>query len=918
MRLTQLFFLLFVSEVLFAQQTEIRYLSGTGADKTVEWQFLCSAGMNSGKWTTIAVPSCWEQQGFGAYNYGHDKFDKRLNETGTYKYTFTVPSNWKNRQITIIFDGVMTDAQVKINGKLAGPVHQGAFYQFKYDITKLLNPGRENSLEVFVKKHSDNLTVTRAEREADFWIFGGIFRPVFLEAKPVENIQRVAVDAKGNGDFSADVYLSESKNAARVLVDIVSPEGKTEASFEAPAAGPVIRVKGKMADPKSWNPEFPNLYTAVFKLLDNNNRVIHEMSKKIGFRTVEVRAEDGVYVNDVRIKMQGVCRHTFHPKYGRTSSKAISTEVVNLMKDMNMNAVRMSHYPPDEHFLDVCDSLGLFVLDELTAWQKPSYDDIVGRKLLEELIAHDVNHPSVIFWDNGNEGGENNNLNDDFAELDIQKREVLHPWQDYGMTNTIHYTDYNYLALDGFSKRKIYFPTEFLHGLYDGGHGAGLEDYWLRMWNAPLAAGGFLWVFADEAVERTDRNRALDTNGNTAPDGILGPYHEKEGSFYTIKEIWSPLYFEKRYITPSFDGSFRIENRYFYTNLNNCTLTAEWVTFSSPDDPKSEVISQKENLKADLAPGQKGRLTVKLPANWQSMDVLRINMTDRYGRPLNTWSWPVKSPDVKAGEFITASSASKPEISESGNDLLVKAGNLNFVFNKGDGTIQKISQGKKTIPLSNGPLFVSREKKVTEVTNRYEGNSLVIETLYDNKDRAKWTINPGGLADLEVSYEHSNNSLFAGITFSYPEENVAGMKWLGDGPYRVYKNRMKGTGFGVWEKAYNNTITGESGYIYPEFKGYHSGIYWAKVIGKNVPDFKVYIHSKDIFLRMLTPAEPKAPAKTKMEYPKGDISFLQSINGIGTKFSDAVSSGPQSLPAPFSAAKIHGGKLSLKLTFDFR
>ena len=910
--------LLFFAQLVVAQTTQTLYLSGTGADNTVQWQFNCSAGMNSGKWTSIAVPSCWEQQGFGAYNYGHDKFDKRLNETGTYKYKFKIPSSWKNREITIVFDGVMTDTEVKINCKPAGPIHQGAFYQFKYDISKLLKIGKENDLEVFVKKHSDNITVSRAEREADFWVFGGIFRPVYLEAKPMENIQRVAVDAKGDGTFKADVYLSNTKNASRVVVDIVSAKGKTETSFTAEAIKGVTQVTGKLTNPATWNPEFPNLYTAVFKLMDKNNQVIHETSKKIGFRTIEVRAEDGIYVNNVRIKIQGVCRHTFHPKFGRTSSKAISIEVVNLIKDMNMNAVRMSHYPPDEHFLDVCDSLGLFVLDELTAWQKPSYDDVVGRKLLEEMIARDVNHPSIIFWDNGNEGGENNNLNDDFAEIDIQKREVLHPWQDYGMTNTIHYIDYNYLENDGYSKRKIFFPTEFLHGLYDGGLGAGLEDYWLRMWNDPLAAGGFLWVFADEGVERTDRNRAIDTNGNTAPDGILGPYHEKEGSFYTIKDIWSPVYFEKRYITPEFNGTFQIENRYFYTNLNQCRLTAEWVKLPNPDDQKAEIIQENESLKIDLAPGQKGSLNVKLPSDWKSMDVIRIKITDFYGRHLNTRSWPVKSPGEKVKEFMTGSSNQKPAVQENGNLLIVKAGTLNFTFNKDDGTIQQIRQGEKLIPLSNGPLFVSKDKKVKQITNRFDGNDLVIETIYDNQDKINWVVNGDGVLDIEVSYEPGNNSLFAGITFSYPEENVAGMKWLGDGPYRVYKNRMKGTEFGVWEKAYNNTITGESGYVYPEFKGYHSDVYWVKIIGKNVPDFKVYIHNKDIFLRIFTPLEPKAPAKAKMEYPKGDISFLHSINAIGTKFTDAAASGPQSIPAQFSAAKIHGGKLNMKLTFDFR
>src|SRR5665648_500049 len=581
MRLIQLSLFILLSNLLFAQNTETKYLSGTGADKTVNWEFFCSAGMNSGKWTTIAVPSCWEQQGFGAYNYGHDKFETRLNETGTYRYKFNVPAEWQNKQVNIVFDGVMTDAEVKINGKLAGPIHQGAFYQFKYDISKLLKPGKENLLEVFVKKHSDNISVSRAERQADFWIFGGIFRPVYLEAKPKENIARVAVDARANGDFQANIYISGLKDAAKVIAEIQTLSGKTESTSEGKADAPVCTISGKMTNPKTWNPEYPNLYNAVFKLLDKNGKIISQYTERIGFRTVEVRESDGIFVNGVRIKMQGVCRHTFNPKYGRTSSKALSIEAVNLMKDMNMNAVRMSHYPPDKHFLDVCDSLGLVVLDELTAWQKPSYDDVVGRKLLEEMIAHDVNQPSIILWDNGNEGGENNNLNDDFAELDIQKRKVLHPWQDYDLTNTLHYSDYNSLALDGFSKRKIFFPTEFLHGLYDGGLGAGLDDYWLRMWNNPLAAGGFLWVFADEGVERTDRNGAIDTNGNTAPDGILGPNHEKEGSYYTIKEIWSPLYFEKRYITPEFNGTFQIENRYFYTNLNQCHLTAEWVTLSN-------------------------------------------------------------------------------------------------------------------------------------------------------------------------------------------------------------------------------------------------------------------------------------------------------------------------------------------------
>ena len=826
--------------------------------------------------------------------------------------------SWKGKAVTIVFDGVMTDALVKINGKQAGSVHQGAFYRFNYDITHLIKPGKKNQLEVLVKKHSENESVSLAERQADYWIFGGIFRPVFLEAKPKENIVRVAVDAKANGDFRANIYISGLKDAVKVIAEIQTVSGKTASKFETQVSTPVCLISGKIDNPKTWNPESPNLYNVLFNLLDKNNAIIHQYKERIGFRTVEVRESDGIYLNGIRVKMQGVCRHTFHPKYGRTSSKQLSIEAVNLMKDMNMNAVRMSHYPPDKHFLEVCDSLGLLVLNELSGWHKPSYDDVVGRKLLEEMIARDVNHPSVILWDNGNEGGENNNLNDDFAELDIQKRKVLHPWQDYGLTNTYHYPNYNYLSQDGFSKRKIFFPTEFLHGLYDGGHGAGLYDYWKRIWEQPLAAGGFLWVFADEAVERTDRNGELDTDGNHAPDGILGPYNEKEGSFYTIKEIWSPVQFENRYITPEFDGTFRIENRYFFTNLDKCNFIAEWVSFSSPDNSISGPKGATENLKIDLTPGQRGFIHLSLPEDWQRHDVLRITATDQYGRHLNTWSWPVKYPETKAKELLTETSGLKPSVQENEKELTVKANGLLITFSKTDGTIQQIKNGDSLIPLSNGPVFVSGKRQVKQTKYQIANNTVAIETQFDNGDFYKWTVFGNGLIDLEVAYEPANNCQFAGITFNYPETNVAGMKWLGNGPYRVYKNRTKGVEFGLWEKAYNNTVTGESGFQYPEFKGYHSEVYWAKIMGKVNPGFTIFIQSKDIFLRMLTPASPTAPAKAKIEYPEGDISLLHGINAIGTKFTDAYSSGPESNPYQFNPDRVHGEKLVLKLTFDFR
>ena len=119
------------------QTTEKVYLSGTGSDNTKQWEFMCTGGMNANKWTKIAVPSCWELQGFGKYDYGFAKDSVRGKEKGLYKHRFNAPASWKGKVINIVFEGVMTDAEVKVNGKLAGEVHQGAFYAFKYDISKL-------------------------------------------------------------------------------------------------------------------------------------------------------------------------------------------------------------------------------------------------------------------------------------------------------------------------------------------------------------------------------------------------------------------------------------------------------------------------------------------------------------------------------------------------------------------------------------------------------------------------------------------------------------------------------------------------------------------------------------------------------------------------------------------------------------
>jgi Glycosyl hydrolases family 2, TIM barrel domain/Glycosyl hydrolases family 2, sugar binding domain/Glycosyl hydrolases family 2/Beta galactosidase small chain len=910
------YFLLFTFD-LFSQQTEKVYLSGTGSNDTKQWEFMCTGGMNANKWTTIAVPSCWELQGFGKYDYGFAKDSVRGKEKGLYKYSFDVPASWKNKTVKIVFEGSMTDTEVKINGQSAGDIHQGAFYAFKYDITELLIYGKRNLLEVTVAKHSANQSVNEAERKADFWIFGGIFRPVYLEVFPDLHIENIEIDATADGGFFA--FFDADNFRGKAQVQIFDATGKLFAKAGAVPLGrtDVFSIDTTFLHPKLWNPESPYLYKAVFTIY-KDGKPIHTVTQKFGFRTVKVKQRDGVYINGVKVKLKGVNRHSFRPETGRTTSRQISIEDVLLMKDMNMNAVRMSHYPPDDHFLDVCDSLGLFVIDELAGWHG-HYNTPTGTKLVEEMIVHDMNHPSIIMWANGNEGGHNLQLDSLFTEFDIQERPVVHPWQLFNGIETQHYREYNYGIGNYEYGREIVMPTEFLHGQFDGGHGAGLEDYWEKMWHNPLSAGGFLWDLADQAVVRKDKNDSLDTDKFRAADGIVGPHHEKEGSFYAIKEIWSPVFFERKEITSAFDGKFNVENRYHFTNINTCNFSWKLIRFDMR-------TSKEENGKAvapDIAPGAKGTLQINLPANWKEFNVIYVTAKDKFQKELFTWSFPISNPKETTERIVVKEGSDKIETPVADtNMILVNVKDVSLMFNESSGTLAYVKNKNGVLPFNNGPVVQEGENNFKGIKKYWEGVNYIIESTYDKKESyntLKWTVYPSGWIQLQVNYfpgaYHTN---FAGVNFSFPENEIKSVTYMGNGPYRVWKNRMKGNQFGVWNKTYNNTETGEAPWVYPEFKGYHSNFYGGYFFTKN-NRFTVATETEDLFLRLFTPAW-KTDQWHNYEplFPSGDISFMQGISSIGTKTQRNETTGPMGLKNIFyDYEKDPARALKMVLYFNF-
>jgi len=919
---------LFFCTILFAQKTKIVFLSGTDAANTVEWDFFCTDGRNSGKWTKIDVPSNWELEGFGTYNYGHDWKNKDIKlgkEHGLYKYKFEVPSSWKGKTVHIVFDGSMTDTKVKINGKSAGEMHQGAFYRFKYDISKLLKYGKTNLLEVDVAKHPENESIVRAERQADFWIFGGIFRPVFLEVFPETHMKRTAIDAKADGSFNSLIVLNRSKSDYTVTVDLFDLEGNkigntVESSIEKGVKESF--VSGSFDGIKPWNHEWPTLYKMRF-ILKKGDEIIHEVSERIGFRTFELRAHDGYYLNGEKILFKGVCRHSFYPETGRCLSEKNLLEDVQFIKEMNMNAVRCSHYVPDKRFLEICDSLGVLVLDEVTGWQQ-GYDTIVGPKLIRETILKDENHASVVIWAHGNEGGWDFANEKWFHYWDIQKRPVIYPWLLRNGAETHHYPEFNNAISRNHFGNDPFMATEFMHGLYDGGLGAGLEEFWRNYESTPLLAGAFMWVFTDEAVLRTDKEGTVyDSDGNHAPDGILGPHREKEASFYTIKDIWSPVQISPVTINKKWNGKLFLQNKYTYTNLNQCTFS--WKLMKAGFENGRQTLAYGTVKSPEAKPGETTGIEIECGNVLQEADLFEFTATDPYGKELYTWSWPVVQPNKIAKVLVKELASSQDEITvdEAGSQVTALVDGVAVSFNKKDGVLLNVENQKGKVSFSGGPVSVGVETEVVETKwgINSEGNFEFDITNSGYPRTIKWILNKNGLLYLEATQlqQRLKEIDFVGISFNYPEEKCISVKWMGRGPYRVWKNRIKGSNFGIWEKEYNNTVTGESfnELIYPEFKGYHGNLYWAKLETEESP-ITIISETPNLYFQLFTPEAPRnISGGVNPPFPEGDISFLYEIPAIGTKFQQANIMGPKGQKGMY---KGHRGdeNYPIKLWFDFR
>ncbi|MDR1598677.1 MAG: DUF4981 domain-containing protein [Oscillospiraceae bacterium] len=482
---------------------------------------------------TLPVPGSWQMHGFGSPQYTNVKFPIPYDPpyvpddapVGIYRRAFGIPDSWSGQRLVLRFDGVDSYFDVYVNGQLAG-FSKGAHYPAEFDIGRFARKGM-NILHVLVRQWSD---ATYLE-DQDKWRLSGIFRDVSLLCLPPTHIW----------DLVADAGLAEDLTTGTLNIGVdaldgfgMIPQGVTVTArlYDTSGDAPVWSEERAVApgEPRStgwfsmavpnarrWTAETPNLYELVVTL-SRAGQTIQAQAVRVGFRRIDIRG--GIlYVNGQPIKIKGVNRHDFHPKLGGVTPLDAMERDVKLMKRHNINAVRTSHYPNDPRFYDLCDSYGLYVIDEADlechgvvcvgsydliatdpAWVKPFVDRA------ERLVGRDRNHACVIFWSLGNESGYGTNhqaMARAIRSVDAT-RPIHYERDEDAETADMYsrmYTSVPDLIAEGEApdKGKPFFLCEYAHAM---GQGPGnLRDYWDAIYKYPRLAGGCVWEWADHGID---------------------------------------------------------------------------------------------------------------------------------------------------------------------------------------------------------------------------------------------------------------------------------------------------------------------------------------------------------------------------------------------------------------------------------
>ncbi|MBN1562178.1 DUF4981 domain-containing protein [candidate division KSB1 bacterium] len=855
------------------------------------------------QWDILAVPCNWQVKGYGRPIYSNirhpfpvdpPRVPHDANETGLYRLEFELADDWLGREIFIHFAGVQSAMYVWMNGEEVG-YSQDSMLPAEFNITGYVKPGK-NLLAVQVIRWSDGSYL----EDQDFWRLSGIYRDVYLVARPKVYLRDFQILTDLDQHYQ-DATLSiefDVMNASATTVEghaiAVQLTGHGMDVVEIVPV-PEIATSGQQSvqfsrliqAPQKWSAEIPALYTVTFTLRDARGSALEVISRRIGFRKVEL-ANGQVLINGKAPCFKGVNRHEIQPDAGRTVSEETMIKDIVLMKQHNINAVRTSHYPNQTRWYELCDELGVYVIDEANVESHELWAD--RRIYLDEkpewqrafvtrgtaMVERDKNHASIIMWSMGNETGYGTAFDIMYEEMKaLDPSRPIHyesrtpayipDLSKYDIISTMYPSLAHIVELTEKDPTRPVIICEYAHSM--GNSTGNLKKYWDLFESHPRMQGAFIWDFIDQGLTKeTDDGRQFFAYGgdygdmpndlNFCINGVVNPDRRPQPAMQECKKIFQ---FVKIRAIDLHAGIIAIENNYNFSSLD--FLQLEWQLSTPFATVKSGTIDD-----LCLPPGE-SRIFVIGPFNeplaHSDDHYLNISLTLR-----DDQAWAKKGFELAWEQFAfparmkkRLSTPGSVTVKTSGALVRLSAAAMTATFDKKIGAFSSLQFGD--VEMLERGARVNLWRAPTDNDDGGGNNSFGAQWRRDGLDDLAYSVHnvdvhdsdgnvtiivngslaakSGGIGMTAVYSVHGDGEIHVHYSIDVPgairtvprvgtewllKNEFNRVSWYGRGPHENYIDRKEGARFGVYASSVHDLYFP---YVKPQENGNRCDVYWMAI-----------------------------------------------------------------------------------------